>query len=190
MSAQPAAAVAPMTAEQLMDLPDDGRRRELVDGELREKAPAGFRHGRVAARTARRLDESVESHELGAVAGAGTGFRLTRQPDTVRAPDVSFIAAHRLPSDEDELDGLLELAPDLVVEVVSPSDRATEVTEKALAWLTAGVVLVWVVYPRQRLVAVYAPGGAVTHVGEREELDGGDVLPGLRLPVADLFGQV
>ena len=176
-----------MTAEQLMDLPDDGRRRELVDGELREMAPAGFRHGRVAVRIGGRLDEFVRSRKLGAVAGAETGFRLTRQPDTVRAPDVSFIAAHRLPSDEDEQERFLELAPDLVVEVVSPSDRAAEVTEKALAWLDAGVALAWVVYPRQRLVAVYTPGGAVTHVGEGEELDGGEVLPGLRLPVADLF---
>jgi Uma2 family endonuclease len=100
---------------------------------------------------------------------------------------VSFIASHRLPSDEDALDGFLELAPDFVVEVVSASDRATEVTQKALAWLAAGVLLVWVVYPRQRLVAVYTRGGAVTHVGEGDELDGGEILPGLRLPVIDLF---
>ena len=188
MSAEPSTVVGPMTAEQLIELPDDGLRRELVDGELREMAPAGYRHGRVAARVARRLDEFVQARQLGGVAGAETGFRLTRQPDTVRAPDVSFVAAHRLPSDDDELDGFLELAPDLVVEVVSPPDRATEVTEKALAWLAAGVALAWVVHPRQRLVAVYTPGGTVTHVGEGEALDGGDVLPGLRLPVADLFG--
>ncbi len=187
MSPQPVSAVAPMTAEQLMDLPDDGQRRELVNGELKQMAPAGFRHGRVAARMARRLDEFVQARQCGAVAGAETGFRLSRQPDTVRAPDVSFIAAHRLPSDEDTLDGFLELAPDLVVEVVSPSDRATDVTEKALAWLAAGVALAWIVYPRQRLIAVYTPGGAVVHVGEGEELDGGEVLPGLRLPIADLF---
>lgn len=186
MSAHPVPAVAPVTAEQLMDLPDGGRRRELVDGELREMAPAGFGHGRVALRVGARLDEFAHRERLGVVVAAETGFLLSRDPDTVRAPDAAFVAGHRLPPPEEQ-QRFAELAPDLAVEVVSPSDRAADVTEKALAWLAAGSSLVWVVYPVQRVVAVYAPGGVVRHVGEGEVLDGGDVLPGLRLPVADIL---
>lgn len=185
MSAQPAG-VAPMTAEQLLDLPQDGQRRELVDGELREMAPAGFSHGRIAVRIGARLDDHVSSRQLGAVVGAETGFRIARDPDTVRAPDAAFVSADRLPSAEEQ-QRFPDLAPDLVVEVVSPSDRATDVTEEALSWLAAGSLLVWVVYPTQRVVAVYRAEGEVTHVREGGVLDGGDVLPDLRLPIVDLF---
>ena len=138
MCAQPVPAVAPMTAEQLMDLPDDGLRRELVDGELRETAPAGFDHGRVALNVGALLREHVRRERLGVVVAAETGFLISRDPDTVRAPDVAFVAAHRLPPAEDR-ERFADLAPDLVVEVVSPSERAA------------------------RVVAVYLPGGAVAH---------------------------
>ncbi len=186
MSAQPAVVTPLMTAEQLLVMSDDGRRWELVDGELREMAPAGFDHGRVALRIGARLDEHVRVEGLGAVVAAETGFRLSRSPDTVRAPDAAFVAAHRLPPRQEQ-QRFLDLAPDLAVEVVSPSDRAADVTEKALAWLAAGTSLVWVVYPSQRLVAVYSADGAVTHVREGGALGGEQVLPGLRLDVADVF---
>ncbi|WP_209307627.1 Uma2 family endonuclease [Geodermatophilus sp. DF01-2] len=186
MSAQPVSAVALMTAEQLMDLPDDGRRRELVDGELKEMAPAGFHHGQVALTIGALLRDHVRRDRLGVAVAAETGFRLSRDPDTVRAPDVAFVAEHRLPP-RSERQRFLDLAPDLAVEVVSPSDRAADVTEKALAWLAAGTSLVWVVYPVQRVVAVHAADGTVAHVRADGEIEGGEVLPGLRLPVADLF---
>lgn len=175
-----------VTAEELLDLPDDGLRYELVDGELRVMSPAGFEHGDVALEIGARLKEFVRGHQLGRVVGAETGFLISRGPDTVRAPDAAFVAAERLPP-RHERHRFAELAPDLVVEVVSPSDRAVEVTEKAFAWLAAGVPLVWVVYPAQRLVAVYTPDGTVTHRREGDELDGGDVLPGFRLAVGEIF---
>lgn len=175
-----------ITAQDLIGLRDDGRRHELVNGELREMAPAGCEHGEVALEIAARLRDHVRSEGLGIVLAAETGFRLSRDPDTVRAPDTAFVAAHRLPP-RGQRQRFLELAPDLAVEVVSPSDGASEVTEKALAWLAAGTSLVWVVYPAQRLVAVYSAGGAVTHVQADGTLDGAHVLPGLRLAVADLF---
>ena len=186
MSAQRAAGAGLVTADELAELPGDGCRYELVDGNLRVMSPAGFEHGRVALRIGARLDEYVRVRRLGHVVAAETGFRLSRDPDTVRAPDAAFVAADRLPP-RDEQQRFLELAPDLAVEVVSPTDRAAEVTEKALAWLAVGVSLVWVVYPAQRLVAVYLPDGSVRHRREGDEVDGGAVLPGFRLPVADIF---
>jgi Uma2 family endonuclease len=174
-----------MTAEELFELPDDGMRHELVEGELRTMTPAGFEHGRVALRLGAQILRHVEAQSLGAVLAAETGFVLRRDPDTVRAPDVAFVAADRLPVTGR---GFAELAPDLVVEVVSPSDRASEVAAKAAMWLDAGVRLVWVVDPQARLAAVHHPGGLVTVLREDGVLDGEDVLPGFRLPLAPLLG--
>jgi Uma2 family endonuclease len=186
----PMSATAPtervgMTAEELFELPDDGMRHELVEGELRTMAPAGFDHGRLALRIGARILDHVEQHRLGEVLAAETGFVLGRAPDTVRAPDAAFVAADRVP--ERGRRGFAELAPDLVVEVVSPSDRASEVAEKAAMWLDAGVRLVWIVDPQARLAAVHHPGGLVTVLREDGVLDGEDVLPGFRLPLAPLF---
>jgi Uma2 family endonuclease len=186
----PMSATAPteplgMTAEELFELPDDGMRHELVEGELRTMAPAGFDHGRVALHIGARIFDHVDQHGLGVAYAAETGFILRRGPDTVRAPDAAFVAADRVPRRGSR--GFAELAPDLVVEVVSPSDRASEVAEKAAMWLDAGVRLVWVVDPQARLAAVHHPGGLVTVLREDGVLDGEDVLPGFRLPLAPLF---
>ena len=174
-----------MTAEELFDLPDDHMRHELVEGELRTMSPAGGEHGRVALRIGARVLDHVDEHGLGVAFAAETGFVLRRAPDTVRAPDVAFVASARLPAASGR--GFPELAPDLVVEVVSPSDRASEVAAKAAMWLDAGVRLVWVVDPQARLAAVHHPGGLVTVLREDGALDGEDVLPGFRLPLAPLF---
>ena len=128
------------TAEELLRLPTDGLRLELVKGKLYEMPPAGARHGNVAIRIASRLNAHVETAELGQVFAAETGFVLRRDPDTVRAPDAAFVSRDRLPQGELPV-GLLELAPDLVVEVVSPSDSRREVREKAESWLLGGVRL-------------------------------------------------
>ena len=188
-SLTPMSATAPirplgMTAEELLELPDDGMRHELVEGELRTMAPAGVGHGWVALAIGSRIFDHVERQGLGRAYGAETGFILRRGPDTVRAPDVAFVAVDRVPS---AVRGFGELAPDLVVEVVSPSDRASEVAAKAAMWLDAGVRLVWVVDPQARLAAVHHPGGLVTVLREDGALDGEDVLPGFRLPLAPLF---
>lgn len=98
-------------------MPDDGSAYELVEGELRRMAPAGFQHGDVAARIGARLWQYAHDHDLGSVV-AETGFLLSRGPDTVRAPDAAFVSRHRLPPEDDHT-GFLALAPDLVVEVVS-----------------------------------------------------------------------
>ncbi len=178
---------APVTAADLAALRDDDHRYDLVRGELWRMAPAGFRHGAIAGAAAQFLRDFASKHDLGVVLGAETGFRLARDPDTVLAPDAAFVRRDRLPP-PDQRAGFPDLAPDLVVEVVSPSDRADQVNEKVVSYLDAGVPLVWVVYPDTRTVAVHAPDGTVRLMREADELDGGDVLPGMRLPVADLLG--
>ena len=175
------------TAEELTCLPADGRRLELVKGKLYEMAPAGGRHGRVAMRIGTLLNAYVESTGLGQVFAAETGFILQRNPDTVRAPDAAFVAQGRMPPGETP-DGYLALAPDLAVEVISPTDRPRDIREKVADWLNAGTRLVWVIYPSSRTVAVHRPPGTVEELEEADTLDGADVVPGFTCVLGELFG--
>lgn len=178
-----------LTADDLMRLSSLNKgvkKLELVKGELLEMPPAGGRHGRVAIRIGHRLNAFVEANGLGEVFAAETGFWISHNPDTVRAPDASFVAKGRLPAGELPT-GYLDLAPDLAVEVVSPGDTAGEVQAKVEDWLRAGVRLVWVAYPNTRSVAVYQGLNDVRVLTEQDELDGGEVLPGFRCQVRDLF---
>ena len=174
------------TAEELLCLPAVGRRLELVKGKVYEMAPAGGRHGYTAMNTGIVLGGHVRANGLGRVFAAETGFILWRDPDTVRAPDVAFIAQSRLPVDEIP-DSFIELVPDLVVEVVSPNDRRLEVREKVEEWLNAGVRLVWVLYPITRSAIVYRSLNDVTHLTADDFLDGEDVVPGFICRLAELF---
>lgn len=178
-----------MTAEQLFELPDDDLRHELVEGELIVMSPAGRRHGLVGLRCAWKLAEFVEERALGEVHGADTGFILRRKPDTVRAPDAAFISRDRVAplTDSREDDLFLELAPDLAVEVVSPSDTAREMSGKVVGYLDAGTQQVWVVEPRKRIVTVYTANGMARLLGEGDAIDGGELLPGFRLELTELF---
>lgn len=185
MSAEPRPRA--MTAEQLAELPDDAHRVDLVEGELRRMTPAGFEHGRLAMLLGYIVMDFVRRHHLGVVVAAETGFVLQRAPDTVLAPDVAFIAADRAPG-HGEQRGFAELTPDLVVEVVSPSDRASEVVEKALLWLDAGARLVWIVDASEALVTAYEPNGVAHLLRGDDVLHGGDVLPGFSLRLSELFG--
>ncbi|CAN5145933.1 MAG: Uma2 family endonuclease [Euzebyales bacterium] len=188
MSGEPrTATVGPMTAAALFELPDDGWRYELVEGELHRMSPAGGTHGEIAATIGYHLKAFALAAGTGSTFAAETGFLLARDPDTVRAPDAAYVRRERLPEPRDR-SGFLPLAPDLAVEVVSPSDRATAVAEKATAWLDAGVQLVWVVYPDRRMVAEHHPDGAARLLRGDDTLDGGALLPGFRLPLPELFG--
>lgn len=183
MTAQPTAAL--MTADQLIAMPRDGARQELVEGVLHEMPPPGFEHGQVSIRVASLLSAFVRPRGLGVVTGE-TGFRLAADPDTVRAPDAAFVAADRLPP-RDQRRGYLRLAPDLAVEVLSPDDRPRAVAAKTRAWLAAGVRILWVIDPVARRVTVHAPGQPAVEAGPGDALDGGEALPGFVLPVGDLF---
>ena len=175
-----------MTAEELLGLPENGKRYELVGGELREMAPAGARHGRAAMKLGSRLDRYTTAEQLGIVLAAETGFRISRDPDTVRAPDVSFVSRDRVPPDGPP-DGYWELAPDLAVEVVSPNDTAAEVQSKVQMWLESGVRLVWVVYPDTRSVVVHKSLTEISTLTAEDTLSGGDVVVGFECPVAEVF---
>lgn len=181
----------PMTAGELLQLPDDGWRYELVDGVLVRMPPPGYKHGQIVGRLARRLGIYAEVHGLGEVLGAETGFLLSRPraPDTVLAPDVAFIRTeHVPPSNAPDLEKYLRLAPDLVAEVASPDQYRPEMTAKARVYLDAGVRLVWIVWPAARTVDVWRPGGdaPTATLGVGGALDGLDVLPGFSYPLAEL----
>ena len=175
-----------LTAEDLLRLHSRGVKGELVDGVLREKLSAGKRHSFIAGNIIAPLHFHVRRERLGRVGGADGGVLIRRNPDSVREPDVYFVSVERLPLDDDS-DGYLEVAPELVVEIVSPSDTQTEVAEKTRLWLSLGVLMVVEVYPMTRTIAVHRPGvPAVTLTGD-DVLDGGDVLPGFTLPLSDIF---
>ena len=175
-----------LTAEALLRLPRDGRRHELVRGELRTMPPTGWEHGRVTIKLAVSLEPYVQTHQLGEVVTGEPGFRLTIDPDTVRAADVAFVRRERLAA-AGRVRGYWQGAPDLAVEVISPHDLYTEVEEKVAEWLEHGSRLVFVVNPRRRTVAVHRPGQPVRILAENDVLDGEDVVPGWTLPVRDLF---
>jgi Uma2 family endonuclease len=148
--------------------------------------PSGFEHGAVGINLSTPLDQYVKANQLGRVVGAETGFLLARDPDTVRGPDIGFVRRERL-----QATGIPRTywlgAPDLAVEVVSPGDTVFQVDEKVQEWLAAGTSLVWVINPRQRIVTVYRPGATPRILTANDTLDGEDVVPGFRCPVASLF---
>lgn len=175
-----------LTAEDLYDLPLDDVRAELVRGDLVCEPPAGFGHGVGVAKIGYFLQRYVEEHPIGIVCGAETGFVLFRGPDTVRGPDAAFVARERAERQAD-LEKFFEGAPDLAVEVLSPTNSEREVAEKVDDYLAAGTRLVWVVRPRRRTVTVHRPDAEPRLLGPGDRLDGGDLLPGFSLPVERLF---
>ena len=175
-----------MTVEEFETLPDDGWRYELIEGVRRRMPPGGLEHGGIGAEFVRRLGNFVRERDLGLVVNAESAFLFERGPDVARVPDAAFVRADRLPPRE-EWWRVSRVVPDLAVEVVSPNDRPQEIAEKVDLYLTHGVPLVWVAYPRSRQVVVHRPGQEPLILGEGDTLDGGDVLPGFQLPVAELF---
>ncbi|MXY47009.1 MAG: Uma2 family endonuclease [Chloroflexi bacterium] len=175
-----------VTADELMEMPDDGFRYELVRGDLIQMAPAGHMSSFHEMQVGAMLHNFVKSNELGRVYSSSGGFRLESNPDTVLAPDASFVRQERVEAAGDT-DGYFPGAPDLVIEVISPSDRYTEVEAKVAEWLNAGARMVVVVNPRNRTVRVHHSPTEAVLLTEADTLDGGDVVPGWRLPVADIF---
>lgn len=175
-----------MTAEELLRHQPSHKRSELVDGVMRVREPAGFRHGILAGRIGARLHHHVVQHTLGVTLAAGTGFILRRVPDTVRAPDVAFVSNERLPPPGTT--GFADVAPDLVVELLSPDDRPGEVLARCGDWLSAGCRAAWVVDPERRELQVYRADGTVAVLGDGDVLNGEEVLPGFTVPVAEVVG--
>ena len=176
-----------LTAEDLLRLSSQGVKGELIRGVLRETVSAGKVHARVAGRIITGFNNFVIPRRLGQVGGTDGGVLIEQNPDTVREPDVYFVSAGRLPLD-DESDGYLEVMPELVVEIVSPSDSEREVREKIAMWLEHGASMALEVRPATRTIVVHCPGVPVVTLTGGGSLDGGDVLPGFSLPLSEIFG--
>lgn len=174
-----------MTADELLRLKLPDKRTELIRGRLVVRDPGGALHGAVANRISYRITAHVEAHELGRVYAAETGFKIESDPDTVRAPDVAFVMKHRLP--EVEPRGYPSWVPDLAVEVLAHDDHPADTLEKVAQWLRAGVRLVWLVDSERRTARLYRGDGSESLLDADDALDGEDVLPGFRCPLADLW---
>lgn len=168
----------------MLELPDG--KAELVRGEVRVTPPPGAPHGTAASNLFAMLVIHVRANGLGRVYGDSFGYELIRLPHTVRVPDLSFVRAERLPNDGVG-PGLLKLAPDLAVEVLSPSETASSLEEKLDDYAAAGTPLVWVVDPIRRTVMVVATNAPVKWLREGDALDGGDIVAGFSCAVVDVF---
>lgn len=172
------------TPEDLLSMPDRGR-YELVDGQLLERHMS-IGSSIIATVINARLTLYVLSHRLGWVFQADGGLQIfPGSPTKVRFGDGAFISRARSPQRPDT--GHLRVAPELVLEVVSPNDEAADVNEKVREYLAAGVLLVWVVYPESRSIDVYRPSANNTQLSEGDELSGEDVVPGFSMPVREIF---
>jgi len=174
-----------LTIEEFERLPDDGMRMELVRGQVVREPPAGFEHGAIGIDLGAMLRQFVKKQALGKVVGADTGFVLFDEPPTVRAPDVAFVALDRLTFDPRRF---VPFAPDLAVEIVSPSNTVSEIHGKVMDYLDAGTRAVWVVDPGSRSVTVYRARDHVQWLTGDDDLEGEPVLPGFRLRLSEVFG--
>jgi Uma2 family endonuclease len=180
-----------ITAEEFMRLPEPahGGKMELVDGIVRVMSPVGLEHGETSDIIHAALRVFLRTHRLGRVTHE-TGFRLRRRPDRVLAPDVSVLFEARRPRTRERRESFVEGAPDLAVEVVSPSDRQRDILEKVGQYLDGATPRVWVVRPRRQTVTVYRQTGEAVTRGPGEVLtsdDAGLPVEGFRLPVSDIF---
>jgi Uma2 family endonuclease len=177
-----------MTAEELERMPDDGSALyELDHGRLIRLNLSWARHALTSANTTFEMSRFVKHHALGLCFPANTGFQLTTNPDTVRAPKASFVSAKRIPKDGIPRRGYWPGAPDLAVEVPSPTNPPGEMWRRIGDLLNAGTRLIWVIDPERRTALIIHPGGETQLHGEEYTLDGEDVVPGFLLPLHDVL---
>lgn len=179
-----------MTADELLMMPrgENGNdyRYELIRGELKKMSPTKPMHGIVTARLTIAVGQHVETEDVGEMFGAETGFVVEQNPDTVIGADVAFVSHERLSTIEN-IEKFVPFAPDLAVEVLSPSNTVDEIDEKIALYFAAGARLVWVANPKRRTFSVYRSSRDVQILTDADTLNGGDVLPGFTYDLAKLF---
>lgn len=176
-----------MTAEELMNLPDDDLRHELINGELITMPLPKAPHGRAANRLGAPLTQFVLDRDLGEVLIGDVGYQLTWNPDTALGPDISFMSKQRL-KEMGEVEGYWQGPPDLAVEVLSPGDRCGKVNKKISLWLGSGTKQVWIVDPKHRTVTIYRSEVDTTTFSGADYLEAEDLFPGFRLSLDRIFG--
>ena len=174
-----------LTGEDLWKIVADGSRYELSCGELVPMSPVGIRHAAVVAKVERLLGNFVEKNRLG-LTGPEGGFYLSRNPDTLRAPDIAFISSVRLKK-EGIPEKFANFPPDLAVEVLSPEDTAAATQKKIEEYLAGGVRMIWIVEPVTKTVTVYRSHHDVKVLVADQELDGEEVIPGFRIKASEIF---
>lgn len=174
------------TVEDVEQDPPEGE-WELIDGELVPVTPSGLESSSLGHRIGRIVGNFVDVHGLGMMTGADGGYVLFPDRATIRVPDVAFIRQDRLPP-KGERSRFPRLAPDLAIEVLSPSDSTSEVIAKLEMYQESGIPLIWIVDPQKTTITIIATGKPTVVLRPGDTLDGGDVLPGFSVPVAEIFG--
>jgi Uma2 family endonuclease len=171
-----------LTEEEFMALPDDGRKYELVDGEVKE-VPTGGRHGELELSISWMLKAAAKSAG-GRLFGPSTGFQMAG--GNIRSPDVSFMKKDRLPGGEAP-EGFIDGAPDLAIEIISPSENRSDMLAKVIEYLDSGAQQVWHVFPEAQRVVAYRSLDDITTLHSSDTLEASDLLPGFQCRVSDLF---
>ena len=175
-----------VTAEELERMPQRDAHVELVKGEIKSRPPHGIEHGEIAGNIGYSLFEFIHRVKRGHGYSAGTGFILSRNPDTVFAPAAAFVNSTRA-TQQKRREVFFDGAPDLAVEVMSPEDTVEEVEAKVLEYLRSGTKLVWVAHPRTKTITAYRSLNMVRVLTINDTLDGDDVLPGFAVAAKDIF---
>ena len=175
-----------VTARQLGEMPKDSFFYELDEGELIRMPPAGEEHGWTEGELYVLIFNHVKTHGLGRVYPSDTGFLLQSDPDVVRAPDIAFVRKERLPLACDP-SGYIIGAPDLAVEIQSPSQSPADLDKKVRQYLAAGAQAAWAIHPRKRQAVMYRRSGEFEILTAGQYLEAPDLLPGLRIPLAQIF---
>jgi Uma2 family endonuclease len=174
-----------VTAEELFRMPDDGWRHLLIRGELRKRPYAGRREGFVSSKITAALGGFIRAHSLGE-GFVATGFVLEKNPDTVLAPNLAYVALDRARAFR-EIDFYLPEAPDLAVEITSPADAFSEVEEKVVLWAEHGCKVLLVVHPEEKRVVLFRPDELPVILSDDDRLEIPDLLPGFSSPVKSFF---
>jgi Uma2 family endonuclease len=178
-----------VTAQELADLPADGPRFELIDGEVQAMSPANPDHGWIGLEFCRLIGNHVVEHGLGEMFGSDTGYLLAHDPDTVLSPDGSFIRSDRLPPAE-TWGSFFPFGPDIAIEVLSPSNTSAEMRRKTIRYFAAGTQLVIIVDPKARTVRISRPGHGDVAYERDDVLDLSPALPGFTLPLRSIFRRL